>query len=90
MYVAGTVRVNAAMIEYLTLHKQVETSENLHYLRLVNNRHVEHAIVWYGAGCLSVAVGIAYAHGHHFMVDSAAVDSDFHCILHALEQKQQQ
>ena len=52
---------------------------------MVNQRHIEHAIVRHSTGRLPVSRAATDAHGHDLAVDDVAVDADIHLIFHAME-----
>lgn len=52
---------------------------------MIDQRDVEHAVVGYGTGGLSITWATTDAHGHYFAVDDVAVNLDMHLILHTVE-----
>ena len=61
--------MHTLMIQELTLHKEVNTLEELRHLRMINHRNIQQSIVWHGIRSLSVTRCITDAHGHYPALD---------------------
>ena len=85
---ACAVWVDTAMVEQPSSDKHDNAVEQLENGRLIDDRHVEHAVIRHGAWGLSVAAGISNTYRHHFAFDGLRVDFQVHGVVHPLEDKQ--
>lgn len=90
LYLACTIRMHTLVVEKLATQEEVEAFEELCHLRVVDHAHVEQSVVGHGVGRLSIAGGVAYAHGHYAALDVVVVDFDVHAILQPLEYHEQE
>ena len=83
---AAAEGVDTAVVEETSADEQPQAFYELDYFGLIDHGDIEHAIVGHGIGRLTVTGAGAYADGHHLAVDGIGVDAQFHLVLHAVEQ----
>ena len=82
--------MHGAVVEEAACEEQPQSLEELSSGRVVYHRDVEQSAVGHRAGCLSVAVSIAYADGHHRAVDLLIVHLQPHLVVMAVEEHEHQ
>ena len=75
----------AVVVQETAGNKQPESFDELYHLRMVNHRNVQHSVIRYSIGSLTVAGTTAYADGHHLAVYHVAVDAELHLVFHTVE-----
>ena len=84
-HLACTERVNAAVVEELAAHEEVEAFDELRHAGMVDHAHVEQSVIRHGVRRLSVACSVADADGHHVALHGVGVYLQVHAVLESLE-----
>ena len=74
-----------AVIQELSLYKQIDSFHQLGHLRMINHRYIKQAIIRNGIRSLPISGSIAHTYGHHLTSYLVCIDFYIHKIFHPLE-----